>query len=92
MKKLGKHYAQVLLAACLSVSGGMTVFAQEEAKRIAPIVGDKVKVENLQVIHRENRLVVDMDLNLDSLDLCPNRRLVFHVLVTDGENRCAIYQ
>lgn len=90
MKKLGKHYAQVLLAACLSVSGGMTVFAQEEAKKIAPIVGDKVKVENLQVIHRENRLVVDMDLNLDSLDLCPNRRLVFHVLVTDGENRRAM--
>lgn len=75
------------LAVCLWAGSAGSLLAQEQAEEVAPVVGDRVKVENLQVIRQEGKLVVDLDWNLDSLELEANRRMVFQVVITDGEQR-----
>lgn len=50
------------------------------------LIGREIKVENLKVMRESGTLLVDMDLNLDSLNMDANHRLVFSIVVSDGEN------
>ena len=87
MKKRNTYIIGMGLAAGLCFGSASGSSAQEHVEEVEPIVGDRVKVENLQVIREEGKLVVDLDWNLDSLELEANRRMVFQVVVTDGEHR-----
>lgn len=73
------------LVMCLSLAG-LVVDAYAERATDNTLIGRTVKVENLDVIRKSGSLVVDMDLNLDSLSMGANHRLVFNVVVSDGKN------
>ena len=55
-------------------------------KKPAPLIGDKITVDNLKVIHTDSTLVVEMDLVLDRLDIESNRRIVLTPVVKGGGN------
>ena len=80
-------YIGMWLAVGLCAGSTLNLPAQEQTEAVEPIVGDRVQVENLQVIRQEGKVVVDLDWNLDSLELDANRRMVFQVVITDGEHR-----
>lgn len=80
-----KKYTYILCYALLAAP--MVMQAQDEAPRL----GDRtIVVENMKVVHTDNNLVLDFDLNMDSLDLPANTRLVFTPVVQNRETSRAM--
>ena len=80
-----KKYTYILCYALLTAP--MVMQAQDEAPRL----GDRtIVVENMKVVHTDNNLVLDFDLNMDSLDLPANTRLVFTPVVQNRETSRAM--
>lgn len=80
-----KKYTYILCYALLAAP--MIMQAQDEAPRL----GDRtIVVENMKVVHTDNNLVLDFDLNMDSLDLPANTRLVFTPVVQNRETSRAM--
>lgn len=74
MKRLS-IYCACLLAAPLAL----------QAQSVEPkLAGRTVTVENIKVENTNQTMVVDLDLNMDSLDLPSNMRLVFTPMVTNN--------
>lgn len=68
------------MLACM-LGGTMSLGAAAQQSEQASLIGDKVKVENLKVMLRDQKLVVDMDFVLDSLQMTSNNRIVFTPVV-----------
>lgn len=76
-----KKYILSCIVAFLAVAAS----ADDRSVRLAD---DAIVVENIKVGKADNNtLVVDMDLNLDSLDMPSNVRFVFTPVVKDGSNQ-----
>lgn len=75
MNKLAIIYCACMLAAPMA--------AQTQCKD-AKLAGKTVTVKNVRVENTENNMVVNLDLNMDSLDLPSNMRLVFTPMVTNN--------
>ena len=61
-----------------------------DAKRTAKILGSKVRVENIRTTRADNQFYVSMDLNLDSMRMTANRRVVLTPVIEAGENSVAL--
>lgn len=75
MNKLAIIYCACMLAAPMAV--------QTQCKD-AKLAGKTVTVKNVRVENTNNNMVVNLDLNMDSLDLPSNMRLVFTPMVTSN--------
>lgn len=75
MNKLAIIYCACMLAAPMA--------AQTKCKD-AKLAGKTVTVKNVRVENTNNNMVVNLDLNMDSLDLPSNMRLVFTHMVTNN--------
>lgn len=75
MNKLAIIYCACMLAAPMA--------AQTKCKD-AKLAGKTVTVKNVRVENTNNNMVVNLDLNMDSLDLPSNMRLVFTPMVTNN--------
>lgn len=75
MNKLAIIYCACMLAAPMA--------AQTQCKD-AKLAGKTVTVKNVRVENTNNNMVVNLDLNMDSLDLPSNMRLVFTPMVTNN--------
>lgn len=74
MKRLS-IYCACLLAAPLAL----------QAQSVEPkLAGRTVTVENIKVENTNQTMVVDLDLNMDSLKLPSNMRLVFTPIITNN--------
>ena len=57
-------------------------------KKPAPLIGDKITVDNLKVIHTDSTFVVEMDLVLDKLYIESNDRIILTPVVkADGKEQ-----
>ena len=70
----------IFCVACLLAAPSVTL---AQGKGAPALAAKTIKVENLKVEKADGMLVVDMDLNMDSLHLPSNMRLVFTPLVKD---------
>ncbi len=77
MKKL------TIYLACLLLSPS-ALWAQATDKRLA---GNAITVKNLKVVTTDQGLVLNMDLNMDSLNLPSTMRLVFTPMVKNQDNQ-----
>lgn len=75
MNKLAIIYCACMLAAPMA--------AQTQCKD-AKLANKTVTVKNVRVENTNNNMVVNLDLNMDSLDLPSNMRLVFTPMVTNN--------
>ncbi len=75
MNKLAIIYCACMLAAPMA--------AQTQCKD-AKLANKTVMVKNVRVENTNNNMVVNLDLNMDSLDLPSNMRLVFTPMVTNN--------
>lgn len=74
---------------CVALLAAPQVLSAQDA---APRLGSDrtIVVENMKVVHTGNNLVLDLDLNMDSLDLPANTRLVFTPMVQNRETSRAM--
>lgn len=73
-----------ILVCLLAMNAVQEVRSQNASQE--PLMGREVRIENMKVIHRDQTLVVDMDVVLDSLAVKSNQRIVFTPVVKNGES------
>lgn len=76
----GMKYIVVFAFAGVLATGRMYA----DSKKPAPLVGDKIEVNNLKVLHRDSTFTVEMDLVLDGLDMKSNNRIILTPVVKNG--------
>lgn len=71
-----KHIIVLAFAGVLATSG---MYA--DGRKSAPLVGSKIEVDNLKVLHRGSTFVVEMELVLDGLEINSNDRIILTPVV-----------
>lgn len=77
-----KRMKHIIVFAIAGVMASGTMYA--DGKKPAPLVGDKITVDNLKVLHRDSTFVVEMELVLDELDMKSNNRIILTPVVKNG--------
>lgn len=79
----GAALATVILA-------GLFTFAPNAKAQTVEQLTQQVKLENKNHSYTKDNFLLNFDLNLDSLDMPSNRRLVFTPVVTNGEEEASM--
>lgn len=74
-----KHIIAFVFAGLLAAG---SVYA--DGKKPEPLVGDRIMVKNLKVLHRDSTFVMEMELVLDALDMKSNNRVILTPVVKNA--------